>query len=488
MSLTRTTVAVAVALALVGACVSHSIDDAPSVAAGPDAAAPLDGASDATSDVAAPVDAGADVFVPATAVGDPCRGLPLPAAQHFVAKDACARLVESSLYNFRQITFAPNGDLFGVDYGGDIVLMRDEDGDGYFSSTETHLWGANGDNDNGNNCHIDVASGYVYIGSLDGVVRLKWTLGKLTADGPPERVVTGEPTSGHPYHTVHVYDGYLYVHSGSRSDVSNPTPPDYDTDRSVLRRFPLASFDPANPFEWTTGELVSVGLRNMVGFTKNAAGRMYGVVNGIDFASYQGVDVRDDNPGEQVVELGIGKQFGYPFCFTAQRVVVGGAVVPPGTQLWNEQTNAHDDAWCATHSTPPTTFVQAHAAPLDILFFDTQPKGGLPERWRGGAFVSMHGSYQRPAGSVGYKVVWIPFDAAGKAPMPTSTLTTTTFPYETVFGGGSSAGAVDGEWSWDDGTNNDSPRPVGVAISPVDGALYISTDTGRKIYRVGLAH
>ena len=29
-------------------------------------------------------------------------------------------------------------------------------------------------------------------------------------------------------------------------------------------------------------------------------------------------------------------------------------------------------------------------------------------------------------------------------------------------------------------------RPVGVAVSPVDGALYISSDSGGYVYRVGL--
>jgi glucose/arabinose dehydrogenase len=66
-------------------------------------------------------------------------------------------------------------------------------------------------------------------------------------------------------------------------------------------------------------------------------------------------------------------------------------------------------------------------------------------------------------------------------------MTTTTFPYEVVLGGGSStAGAKDGAWSWAADPYTEAPRPTGVAISPVDGALYIASDAGGYLYRVGL--
>ena len=64
-------------------------------------------------------------------------------------------------------------------------------------------------------------------------------------------------------------------------------------------------------------------------------------------------------------------------------------------------------------------------------------------------------------------------------------MTDTTFPYEVVLGGGSAAAAVDGAWSWTSGDNSDQPRFAGVAISPVDGALYATSDSGGVLYRVG---
>lgn len=427
-----------------------------------------------------------DAAVPlVTAKGDPCRGLALPDDQHFVTPGLCARVVAKNLDYLRQMTFAPNGDLFVARSYGLIQLLRDDNGDGVFDPSEIHDWAstdATATTDSGNNVHIDGA--YLYAGSPNGVMRWPYVAGALTG-GAGEDVVVGQPPGGHPKHTVHVYDGFLYVMSGSVGNADTPAGAAYDTQRSVLRRFDLKTLVAGTPFTWSAGEIVTVGLRNMVGFTRTTSGRMWGVVNGMDAVSYDGADVQQDNPGEQVVELGLGRKYGFPFCFTAQKVMKSAGMVVPGTQVAFDQVPLHDDAWCAANSMKPATFVQAHSAPLDMLFFERQPKGVLPERWRGGAFITLHGSSYR-ASPTGYKVVWMPFNASGLPPMPTANASgDVDFPYETVFGGGTSAGPVDGRWSWIVDGAGEFPRPVGVAISPVDGALYVSSEWTR-IYRIGI--
>src|SRR5262252_7484230 len=47
------------------------------------------------------------------AMGDPCRGTPVPADQVYVPSGMCARLV-GNVGSLRQITFASNGDMFGT--------------------------------------------------------------------------------------------------------------------------------------------------------------------------------------------------------------------------------------------------------------------------------------------------------------------------------------------------------------------------------------
>ncbi len=410
----------------------------------------------------------------------------MPGDQHFVAAGLCARLVASKQGELRQITFAPNGDLFGVTIPGAIRRYRDTNRNGVFEANEIVEW-ANTGTENGNNCDIDAQGGYLYAGTKEGVKRWRYAA-EIERGGPGEDVMVGQPGGGnHPFHPVHVYDGFMYVDSGSEHNAVRPDPPKYDSERSVIKRFDLSKLRPGRPFRWQDGEVFVRGVRNVTGFTRTAAGRMVGVLSGIDDLRYQGQDIHADNPGEEIVALEPGRAYGYPFCFAAARVLEAGGVVPPGTKLraaWASQNplasvtdSAADNAWCKVHADLPLTFMQAHSSPLGIAFFEG-PQGALPARFYGGAFVALHGSWDRNP-STGYKVIWVPFDQSGKAPMPTSTAQATTYPYEVVFGGGSNGEAHDGAWSWSQGELGESPvRPVGVAISPVDGALYVSSDNG----------
>ena len=218
--------------------------------------------------------------------------------------------------------------------------------------------------------------------------------------------------------------------------------------------------------------------------------------------------MHEDNPGEPVVALEPGKKYGYPFCFYAQRVVENGVVIPPGTPLASEVKHdtpifkelaktiksPRDDGWCAANVERPISFLQSHSSALGMTFPEPAAPFALVAKWKSGAFVALHGSWDLGP-STGNKVIWIPFDADGKTPMPTSTKDATSFPYETVFGGGRYGAPRDGEWSWKLGDAGEDPvRPVGVAISPLDGALYVSSDNAAgptsakngSIYRIAL--
>ena len=88
--------------------------------------------------------------------------------------------------------------------------------------------------------------------------------------------------------------------------------------------------------------------------------------------------------------------------------------------------------------------------------------------------------------SVGHSVVFFAFDS-GDPSMPRSTESPPAYPFTVVFGGGNSAGHVDGSWGWRAGDEGEERvRPVGVAVSPTDGALYVSSDSGGVLYRIGV--
>jgi glucose/arabinose dehydrogenase len=392
----------------------------------------------------------------------------------------CARTVATGQAGLRQIVFSSNGDLWGVTSNGQIKRFRDANGDGVFQTAEIVNWASTGGN--GQNVHIDEANGYLYSGTSGGVRRWMWS-NTIDSGGTGTDVLTGQPTGGHGKHTVKVWDNWMYVMSGSNGNVVASSTSNYDTNRNIIKRFNLAGFSTA--FTWgSSGEIFVDGIRNVLGFNKDGMGRIYGVQNGQDDVTYGGSDVHNDNPGEVILRVEAGAHHGYPFCFVAQRITG----VTAGTQVRSEifPNNQRDDAWCQTAAnvTKPVTFMQAHTAPMDIIFFlPTLPAGGLPEKWRNGAFVSLHGSWNREPAS-GYRVIWQPFNADGTSPMPTSSGSTTTFPSEVVLSGGSASGSTDGSWNISGGEQN--VRPVGIAISPVDGALYISSDSQGYVYRVGL--
>jgi glucose/arabinose dehydrogenase len=416
------------------------------------------------------------------AVGDPCRGVALPPGEHYVAPGLCASTVATGQGALRQISFSSNGDLWGVTAEGQIRRFRDADGDGAFQGGEIVDWATT--DGNGQNVHIDEVAGYLYSGTPIGVRGWSWS-NAIDAGGAGQDILVDQPSSGgHAKHTVHVWDGWMYVQSGSSDNVSDPKAPSYDDQRSLVKRFKLASLAAGKPFSWITdGEIFADGLRNTLGFNRDAAGRIYGVQNGQDDVTYVGLDVHNENPGEVVVRLEAGSHHGYPFCFVVQRI----DDIAPGTQVRSQifPGNTHDDAWCQdpTNAARPVTFLSAHNAPMDIVFFTTEPTGALPERWRGGAFISLHGSWDRSPAS-GYRVVWEPFNPDGTAPLPKTVAGTTVFPHEVVLSGGTSAGSQEGPWNVSGGEQN--VRPVGLAVSPLDGALYISSDTQGYVYRVGL--
>jgi glucose/arabinose dehydrogenase len=413
----------------------------------------------------------------------------LPTDQHYVAPGLCASAVAFGQEGLRQISFASNGDLLAVKTDGSVLRFRDLNNDGRFEgASEIATIGKTGGN--GNNAHLEEASGFLYAGSPDGVVRWPYSAQAETL-GAPEDVVINQPSNGtHTYHTVHVYDGWLYVHSGSENNLVAPAAPEYDRDRALLKRFELSQFRSGAPFDWASGDVVAVGLRNMVGYTRDAQGALFGVVNGIDDLEYQGDDVHLDNPGEALIRIESGQGYGYPFCFTAQNIGTASGAVPPGTQLATALAgfeNPHDDAWCAQNSAAPLSFLPAHSAPLDITFHNRIAGAplGLPEEWLGGAFVTQHGSWDTKP-SVGHAVVYFPFGSSEPS-MPETAQTPPVFPYTVVLSGGDTSAPVDGQWGWHSGDSGEEQvRPVGVAVSPVDGALYISSDSGGVLYRVGV--
>ena len=86
--------------------------------------------------------------------------------------------------NVRRMALAQNGDVFVTESrGGEIVLLRDADGDGVAERRETFAAGLE------RPFGLAFRDGFLYVGNNDAVVRFPYAPGQLRAQGAPEHVV-----------------------------------------------------------------------------------------------------------------------------------------------------------------------------------------------------------------------------------------------------------------------------------------------------------
>jgi glucose/arabinose dehydrogenase len=105
---------------------------------------------------------------------------------------------------------------------------------------------------------------------------------------------------------------------------------------------------------------------------------------------------------------------------------------------------------------PPDYALSSHVAPLGLAIYSGTD---LPAGYRGGAFVSEHGSWDRSPLN-GYKVVFVPFS-----------------------GGRPSGPAQDVVTGFLDADNAARGRPVGLAVDR-SGGLLIADDLGNTVWRM----
>ena len=403
----------------------------------------------------------------------PCdtAGLQLPAG-------FCATVFAHSATGARHIVVAPNGDVFvntqasgpatrlaaaaGRAESGSILALRDTDRDGKADSSRR--FGVGG----GTGIALQGTSLYATAGN--SIVRYRIPSGSLTAVGGADTIVTDLPTTGHRSHNFVLVGRTLYLNIGSGTNACQ------ELDRQLQSRGtdPCAELDArAGIWEFDANRLrqrvidgrrFATGIRNAVALTRNPFdGYLYATVHGRDqlhdnWPGLYTAQENAENPGEIMIRLSRGADYGWPYCY--YDMVTRALVLGP--EYGGDKRTVGQ---CST-KTPALMAFPAHWAPNGMAFYTATT---FPSKYRGGAFIAFHGSWNRaPLPQAGFRVVFAPF----RGNRPTGTFTTFADGFMAMPPGNARVTSGPGVH-----------RPVGLAESP-DGALYITDDAGGSVYKV----
>ncbi|WP_158044120.1 PQQ-dependent sugar dehydrogenase [Skermanella pratensis] len=255
---------------------------------------------------------------------------------------------------------------------GQVTALRDTDGNGSVDSMDP------------------VVTGRPYVHGLairDDRLYMMTNKELLVADirqdgllGEVETLVDGLPDGGqHPNRTLAFGpDGQLYMSVGSSCNACDEPDPRHAT---MMR---------ANP-DGSDLQVFAEGLRNTVGFGWHPeTGEMWGLDMGSDWRG-------DDTPPDELNLIAEGKHYGWPWCWGDAQVDM---------HIPGEPQDAESrEAFCERTESPVLDYT-AHASPLMMAFYTGDQ---FPEEYRGDAFVTFRGSWNRNPPS-GYKVARLRFE------------------------------------------------------------------------------
>ncbi len=201
------------------------------------------------------------------------------------------------------------------------------------------------------------------------------------------------------------------------------------------------------------------GIRNVVGLDWNQqTNKLYIMMHGRDqlhslFPDMYTKQESSELPAETMYALKEGDNVGWPYVYYDQ--IQKKKILAPEYGGDSKQTAGED-------AVDPVMAFPGHMAPDGLLFYTADM---FPAKYKNGAFIAFHGSWNRNNQQKGYMVAFVPFEN----------------------------GKPKGDWEifaqGFAGTDNipsagdAKHRPVGLAQGP-DGSLYVSDDAHGTIYRI----
>jgi glucose/arabinose dehydrogenase len=372
-----------------------------------------------------------------------------------------AKLI-SDLGRARHIAIAPNGDVF-------VKLEKLKDGKGIYRLHDTNGDGIPDDISGFGKytgTGIAIKNGFLYASSNTEVFRYKLDEKTGKADpGTEQKIITGLVDQGQHNSKSITLDnaGNIYVNVGAPSNacqIQDRTKgsPGQDPCPLLATAGGIWQFkaDKLNQ-SYTTGVHYATGLRNVVGLDwNNEVNDLFVMQHGRDMLYQFYPELFDqkagaENPAEEMYRIKKGADCGWPYCYFDN---------DKKEKLLNpEYGGDRSKVGRCEDKTKSVVQFPGHLAPNGLLFYTGSQ---FPERYKNGAFVAFHGSWNRtPEPQAGYFVVFVPFKD----------------------------GVPSGKWEvFADGfagpnINRATYRPCGLAQSP-DGALYVSDDNNGTIWKI----
>jgi glucose/arabinose dehydrogenase len=306
-----------------------------------------------------------------------------------------------------------------------ITLLRDTNGDGVADIRTTflqNLFSPFG---------MVLVGNDFYVANTDAVVRFPYTPGATSIAAPGTKLVDlpAFPLDHHwTKNIIASEDGTkLYVTVGSNSNIAENG---FDLE---IGRAAIWEIDRA------TGQsrIFASGLRNPNGLAwEPETGALWTTVNERD-------ELGDDLVPDYMTSVREGGFYGWPYSYFGANV--DERVKPQRPEL-------------VAQAIVPDYALGAHTASLGLVFYED---AAFPPRYRGGAFIAQHGSWNRTR-AAGYKVIFVPFENGRPQGLPEDVL----------------IGFLD--------RGNARGRPAGMAVDST-GALLVADDVGNSIWRVTAA-
>ncbi|CAI0700249.1 sorbosone dehydrogenase family protein [Serratia ficaria] len=276
---------------------------------------------------------------------------------------------------------------------------------------------------------VQLVGNTLYVANTDNIMQYPYQSGETQITDPGKVLADLPGTINHHWTKALLAspDGKkLYVGVGSNSNITeNGLAVEY-------RRAAVLEVDTASG----ASRIFASGLRNPTGLQwEPRTGKLWAIVNERD-------EIGADLVPDYLTSVQDGGFYGWPYSYFGQHI--DHRVKPQRPDLVEKAIK-------------PDYAISSHVAPLGLLFYTGE---NLPAGYRGGAFISEHGSWDRSPLS-GYRVAYVAFEQGKPVGTPKPVVTGFVSDDEKELRG----------------------APVGLAIDK-SGALLVADDVGNSVWRV----